>query len=381
MLDRARVVQLAGRGAPAVQVAEARVGEARALRVGADVRSPTNPELSVLAGARFIPNFGPVPDVSVSLVWPFDFSGARAQRGAVANARTVVAEAEADDVRRRAVGEALDLWVRALAAEERSRVEEERVRLDEALVTIARARRAAGASGDGDLALATAVQAQGVARLIAARAEHDALLASLRGRLGLVAESPVRVAADDREDEPPPLDALLAGLGRRSDLVRSRAAMQAARADVRLQTRLGVPLPRFTINGAHDPEYAAHLGLDLPLPFYQHNQTATAVARAQVETATAEGRATLALAQADLRAAYATWRGALDAARALDAAAAATDDAERLATRGYELGETPLSVQVGVRRETAAARSARVEAHAALARARVALELTAGRFP
>lgn len=380
-LDHARVVQLAAHGAPSVRAAEARIAEARALHVGARAVTTTNPELSILAGARFIPNGDPVPDVSVSVSWPFDVSGARAQRGVVADARTLVAEADADEVRRRAVGEALDLWARAVGAEERERVEAERVRLDAALVEVARVRRAAGASGDGDVALATALHAQAVARQRVAQAEHDALLAALRGRLGLAPETAVRVVGTSDDGDPPELPVLLAGLRRRADVVRAGALVRAAQAEARLQSRLGVPVPRVALNGAHDPEYAAHLGLDLPLPIYQRNQAATAVAQAQAATAAVEGRGVVSLADADLRAAYATWLGARDAARALDEAGAAIDDADRLATRAYELGESTLAAQISVRRETSAARVARAEAHTALARARVALEQTAGSFP
>ncbi|TAK32675.1 MAG: hypothetical protein EPO40_01855 [Myxococcaceae bacterium] len=381
VLDRARVVQLAASRSPSVRTAEARVDEARALRVGAGALTTVNPELSILAGARFIPSGDPVPDVSVSLIWPFDFSGARTQRGAVADARTVLAEAEADDVRRRAIGEALDLWVRALGAEERARIEAERARLDEALLGVARARRATGTSGDGDVALATAVRAQGAARQRAAQAEREAILALLRGRLGLAPEAPVSVGGAVEDGDPPALPVLLVGLRRRTDVVRADALVRAAQSEVRLQSRLGVPVPRVTFNGAHDPEYSTHLGLDLPLPIYQRNQTATAVAGAQAATAAVEGRGVASLADADLRAAYATWLGARDAARTLDEAGVAIDDAEHLATRAYELGESPLAAQISVRRETVAARMARAEAHVALARARVALEQTAGRFP
>ena len=378
ILDAARVIELARAHAPGVVTADARIGEARALHVGARAGSIVNPEISIFAGPRFVTSNTAVPDVSITLIWPIDVSGARAVRVTLADDRTRAAEADADDARLNAAAEALDLWVRALGADARVQLETERARLDTAVLTIARVQRAAGTVGDGDVALATGTSALGAARLRTAEADRIAALALLRGRLGLEPASAVVLAGTLATINPPPMEILLAGLEHRPDLVRSAALIGAARTDASLQSRLGVPLPRLTLNGAHDPEYSAHVGLDLPLPIYQRNQTNVAVATARIETAVAERRGIGTLAASDVRAAYANYIGARDALQALEAARTAIDDAEHLATRGYELGQSPLASLVAVRREVATARAAHLDARVALAHARVAVDRAAG---
>jgi outer membrane protein TolC len=56
-------------------------------------------------------------------------------------------------------------------------------------------------------------------------------------------------------------------------------------------------------------------------------------------------------------------------------------DAEHLATRAYELGQSTLPTLVVARRETATGRVAHLDARIALARARVALDVAAGVLP
>lgn len=378
VLDAPRVIELARSQAPGIATADARIGEARALHVGALAGATANPEILAFAGPRFVSNNNAVPDVNVTLVWPIDLSGARTFRRTLADERTRVAEAEADDARLIAVADALDFWVRALGAEARVQLEGERARLDDSLLSIAQAQRAAGTVGDGDVALATGLSAQGIARLRSAEADRTATLVLLRGRLGLDPATPITLGGTLTTSDPAPLETLLANIENRPDLVRSTALIRAARTDARLQSRLGVPVPRLLLNGAHDPEYTAHVGVEVPLPVYQRNQTNIAVATARIETFVAERSAIGSLAAADLRAAYANYIGARNAFEALESVRTAIDDAEHLATRGYELGQSPLAGLVAVRREVASARTAHLDARVTLAHARIAVDRAAG---
>ncbi len=381
VLDRATVARLARDHGPAVTVADTRVGEARALHAGAGALAPVNPELSVYGGPRWLPGETPAADVTLALSWPVDFSGARGPRVALADDRTRAAEADASEVRRVAAGEALDLWVRALGAEARVRLAADREQLDAATVTAARIRREAGSVGDGDVALAVVVHADGTARLRAAEGDREALEAVLRGRLGISPATVVALAGELTMDDPAPLAELTAALPRRADLVRAANLVRAARTDVTLQDRQGTPLPRLTLAGGRDVEYFTHVGVDLPLPVYQRNQGGRAIAAARVETATAERAAAITLADADLRAAHASWLGARRAFDALEGATGAMADAERLAARSYELGQSTFAELLVVRREAAAARAAHLDARIALARARIAVDLAAGSVP
>ncbi len=380
-LDRAGVVALARLRAPGVTTATVRVGEARALHVGARSLASENPSITLRAGPRFIRGDDPLLDVNLSILWPFDVSGSRGARSSLADAATEAAEAEVTDAQRLAVARALDLWVRTAGALERVRLAEARAALDGALVQSARSRRDAGSGNDLDVALTVVEQADSAARVQAARAEHEALLATLRGELGLAAETEVALAGSLEAADPPPLLELLARLPRRSDIAGAALAVRAAQADARLQSRLGVPVPRLSLQGGRENEFFAQGGVEVPLPIYQRNQTATAVAGARVATRQAERVATLARAEAELRAAYATYQGFRVALATLRAADEAVDLAEHLATRAYELGQRDLASALVARRTAAEARLRRLEVSIDLARAQVAVDQAAGRSP
>lgn len=380
-LDRAGVVALARLRAPGVTTATVRVGEARALHVGARSLASENPSITLRAGPRFIRGDDPLLDVNLSILWPFDVSGSRGARSSLADAATEAAEAEVTDAQRLAVARALDLWVRAAGAVERVRLAEARAALDGALVQSARSRRDAGSGNDLDVALAVVEQADGAARVRTARAEHEALLATLRGELGLAADARVVLAGGLELPDSPPLPELLARLPRRPDLAGAVLAVRAAQADARLQSRLGVPVPRLSLQGGRENEFFAQGGVEVPLPIYQHNQTATAVAGARVATREAERAVALARAEAELRAAFATYQGFREALATLRAADEAVDVAERLATRAYELGQRDLASVLVARRTAAEARLRRLEVSIELARASVAVDQAAGRSP
>jgi cobalt-zinc-cadmium efflux system outer membrane protein len=380
LLDRDKVIELARAQAPAVKLAAARIGEARALRVGARAPATPNPEVGIAVGPRALLGTT-VIDVVGSLSIPIDLSGALSLRVRVADERARAAEAEADDARRLAVGAALDAFLVALGTGQRVQLEQERAQLDDTLYASARVRRQAGTIGDLDLQLTAVLRADSLARLKRAEGERDAAFVSLRARLGLSPQAQIRLGGSLDAAPAPPLDALLPRLRQRPDRRRAQAAIDVADDDARLQRRLGVPAPRVTAAGGRDGELFARFGLDLPVPVYQRNQTARAVADARRATAAAEATLVDAAADADLRAAYATYVAAARAYEVLHAAAPATSDAEHLATRAYELGQTTLPNLVVARRETASARVAHLDARIALARARAALDKAAGALP
>ncbi|MEI8255483.1 MAG: TolC family protein [Deltaproteobacteria bacterium] len=380
VLDRDTVIALARRQAPDVRTARVRIGESTALHIGARAWATFNPEIGLSAGPRWGPISGWFPDVTVSLVWPLDVTGAPAARWRFADAATREANALADEASWIAAAEALDLWVLALGAQARVQLEHERAALDASLLRIAEARRNAGAVGDGDVALATVVRAEAQARVQIAEGELNALSEQLRVRLGM-GPGTMALSGTLAVGDAPRLEDLVAGLARRRDVVRAGEAIETARGDLELQRRLGGIVPRLTVFGGRDSEYFLRGGIDVPIPVYQRNQTRVAVAGARIETTGAERAAVRARAEGELRAAYARYLGTRAAAAALGAARTAIDDAERLAMRGYELGQHDLASAVLVRREASLARTADLEARIALARARVAVDRTAGVLP
>ena len=380
MLDPPAVARLARDRSPHATVARLRVEEARALRVGASARSPLNPEITAYAGPRWYPGSTGV-DVVAGVTWPFDLSSAPSKRAALADERTRLAEAEALGATRAAVAEALDLWARARGAEARVTLETERLAVDEEMVRAAEARRRAGTAGDGDVALAHVLRAQGVARKVSAEAERDALLVSLRARLGFGPGEPVSLAGALAPPPPPPLDALLAALPAQPSFVRAEAAVRVAEGDEALQRVLVVQVPRVMAGGGQEQEAFAHLGVDVPLPIYQRNQTNQAVAEARVRSATVERDGARLLVEADLRAAYVTYEGMRSAFHSLDEVIPRLADAEHLSLRSYELGQSTLLELATARRETGQTRAAHLDALVAVARARFALDALAGPLP
>ena len=380
VLDRKEVVRLASEHAPMVVVAARRVAEARALRIGASIATTVNPELSGYVGPRWKTST-PGTDFFVGLAWPFDLSGAPSNRAHLADDRARVAEAEAEMVRRSAIGEALDLWARAGGAEERVRLETARLALDQEIRRAVEVKRSAGMIGDGDVALGRVLEAQGVARKALAESELKGLSELLRVRLGIAAGEPVALSGIAMRNELPPLEALVNRLPQQPAVVNALASVSAADTDASLQRRLRMPSPRVTAGGGVDPDSYVHIGLDLPLPVFQRNQTNVAVTAARSDTARAAYASTLALAEGNLRSAYAEYLGARNALSALEGAMPQVEDAEHLATRGYELGKSTLTDVLAVRREAAAARLAFIDAKVSLARAHVAVELLAGTLP
>ncbi|AKU96252.1 Heavy metal RND efflux outer membrane protein, CzcC family [Labilithrix luteola] len=379
LLDRTTVATLAGAHGPNVVVAERRLEEAKAARTGAGVLAPTNPELSVYAGPRWQTR-SPDVDYFIGVAWPFDVSGAPSRRIDVADDRARLAQSETDAARQLAIADALDLWASARGAEERVQLENARLALDRSVLRSAEVRRNAGTTGDGEVALARALEAQGKARVATAEHAATAFAARLRVRVGLVHDEHVTVGGSLLPDEPRPLEALLRSLKTQPVVLRSLAAARLAATDASLQRRAGWPVPRVTAGVGNDPETYLHVGVDLPLPVYQRNQTNAAVAAARRGTAETEYQNALALGEAELRATYAEYEGAREAFITLDNASAAVDDAEHLAMRSYELGQTGLTELALARREAAAARSARLDAAIALAKARIALDVLTGAF-
>jgi cobalt-zinc-cadmium efflux system outer membrane protein len=379
VLDRPHIIELVREQAPDVLVARARAFEVRALRVGAGLLAPAN--LALVAGPHFFSSTDITADFTMSLRWPIDLSGSRQARKALAEESVRGADAEVEAATRVVISEGLDLWVRALGALDRVRLETDRAAVDESLVRVAQARRNAGTTGDADVALAIVVRAEGRARLRNIEAERDASLQTLRTKLGLYAETPIEVMITGADGAPPGLTELLAGVSRRADIARAAAQRGVTRADATLQRRLGKPLPRLTVSGGRSGEYFADGGVEVPLPIYQRNQTNVAVADARIETSRVEESALIARAQGEIRAAYALYLGARAALQALTEAAPSIVDAEHLATRGYELGQGSLGNVLAVRREVAGARLALLEAQVAWRRARIAVEFASGILP
>jgi outer membrane protein, heavy metal efflux system len=382
VLDRTAVVEQARRRSWGVRVATARSGEARALREGAALPARENPSLQLRSGPRWTSDRGPVADLSLALSWPVDLSGSAGARTRHADAAAEAAEAEVRNSVRLAIGEALDLYARALGAAATVGLAEARTTLDDELVRAAGVRRAAGATGDGDVAMADAVRAEGAARMHRARAEREALRAEILAALGLDAQGATEIAGDlAPPPEPASLETLLARAERRSDVLSSEALVLLARTDVEVQRRAGLPVPRLMVQGIRENEIFVQAGVEVPLPVYQRNQTARAVSAAVAATRELQQEALRARARCEVVAAWRRSDGAARAFAAINGARGAVGESERLALRAYELGRADLVDLLVMRRAAMDAQAAQVDALVTWVRARVALDVAAGTEP
>src|SRR5439155_4877654 len=182
--------------------------------------------------------------------------------------------------------------------------EEARAALDASLFTIAQGRRNAGTVGDGDVALATVVRAEAVARVRTAEGERAGIVEQLRARLGITPGTTLRVSGSLDVSPPLALATLIEALPRRRDVVRAGEAIETARNDLELQRRLGVVVPRLTMFGGRENEYFVHGGIDVPLPVFQRNQMHVAIAGARVNTSNSVREEVRMRAEGELRAAY-----------------------------------------------------------------------------
>ena len=377
-LDWHTVAQLASQQAPAVQLAQARRTEVDAENKHIKAPSSGNPELALTAGPGFVNQDNtPALEFMVLLTWPFDLSGSAGARQRWADQHSVQADFDLEDTRRLAVGQALDLFAQGCGAEERVEVAQTRTKLDAELLRIARVRRDAGDVGDGDLALAQILVAEGTALLRQAQGERQAIFLQIATHLGLPA-SPTLPLRRSILPLPAPLEALQNTLAMRPDLRRSALAKTSAELDHSVQKRLGWPVPKVTVGAGRGPEYQGELGLTVPLPVYQRNQVNAAVAGAHVATAQTDMALLQRAATFELQAAYAQFESAHAAYEVLLAAKSAIDDAEHLALRAFELGQDTLARTVVTRREAVNARVTLQQARLTMARTRIALCVAAG---
>jgi cobalt-zinc-cadmium efflux system outer membrane protein len=306
-------------------------------------------------------------------------SGARGARSRAAEAMVRLAEAEVDEARQVARVEAMELWVRCLAAQARVDLQRRRVETEGSSLRAAEVRLRSGAVGMGDVTLATVELALARGGLHTAEAERDAANETLRARMSLAPTVAVVLRGGLTEERVvDPLELLLRRLDRRADVRRATVAARASGDEADLQRRLGVPPLRVGVGGGRENEYYGRVGVDFALPVFQRNQTAVAVASAGVRVAEVEREVLRSQAEAELRIAYARWVGARRAWETLHAALPSADQAELFSTRAYELGHRELESTLVVLRQTHELRVAELNAAVEVAQALRAIDRAVG---
>jgi outer membrane protein TolC len=271
--------------APEVALARGRIRAAEASRVGAEIRVPVNPRLSVDArpgldaSSRGKLGWSSTLDVLMEVG---DVPGARLRE---ADQRTRVARADHEVTRLEARLRATELYVAVQLGELRLHHARETSALAERLLVAARERVGAGAASDIDLTSANVELAERRAQLRDAIAERTHAEGELRLLMAVPPGAPLRLtSAVDLPGPPPSLDQLLAwARERHPDLAAIEARLGLlASADERLRREAR---PKVGVFGGVDASPASPLfgmvGLSVELPFFQRAQGPRAVVAAE----------------------------------------------------------------------------------------------------
>jgi cobalt-zinc-cadmium efflux system outer membrane protein len=271
--------------APEVSLSLGRVRAAEATRVGADIRVPVNPRLSVDARPGLDASSRGKLGWSSTLDLLMEVGDVPGSRLREADQRTRVARADAGVTRLEARLRATALYVGVQLGELRLQHARETSALAERLLVAARERVGAGAASDIDLTSASAELAERRAQLRDATADRAQAEGELRLLLALPPAAPLRLtSAVDTPDAPPPLEQLLAlARDRHPDLgaIEARLGLLAS-SDERLRKEAR---PKVGVFGSVDASPASPMfgvfGLSVELPIFQRAQGPRAVVAAE----------------------------------------------------------------------------------------------------
>lgn len=370
---------LARARAPAVRVAQTRVGEARGRLVDAEVLLRANPTLDVGGGPRIGPG-GTSPDVDVGVGQVFELGGQRSARIDAAGADVERASATAEDATRLTLREVAAAFLRARYADERHRVATETERLALEIHRVAQRRHEAGETGVLDVNLAALTLARVRAEVQVVEAARDQAVGDLRRLLGLEADAVVSVSGELLDRRRYTLADLLARAPDRADLRALDAEARQADAEVRLGEARAWPDLGLRLGYAREEDADLVLGsITLTLPFFDHGQGLEAEARARGEAVRIERETAEAAVTSEVRTAFDTYQRLVAAVDHFEHhGLPQIERSDTLARRSYEAGAMQLGELLAIRRELVDARVTHAELLLNAALAGVELEAEAG---
>lgn len=278
----------ASRQAPEVRLSELGVREAEATRVGAGIRLPENPRITLDgrpgldSSSRGELGFGAGVEVR------FEAANAAGARLREADGRTKVARADVQVVRLEARLRAFRAYVEARIAALRIDQAREAIALGERVLQAAKERASAGAGSDIDVTSANAELAERRAELHAAEAERVVAEMELRYLTGLPPETALQLSSpvEAVAPLPAPSELLSRALARRPDLAVLRARLELNEAaGERLRKEA---LPRLGAYALVDSSPVSPTfgiaGISIELPVAQRNQGPRAVLAAERQT-------------------------------------------------------------------------------------------------
>ncbi len=334
---------------PVLSVARSTRSRADAMRAGAEVLLPSNPQLSIAAGPRFSGGTNGV-DFQASLTQQIQIAGERGTRIDAAERFAEMTDAEIEQVRWNVHCDVHAAFHRTLVEQERVRLAERVVAFQKEVLSVVERQIKAGETAPLSLRLAQAEVAQAEQQQVAAK---QTLLAS-RIRLAQLSGWPVKSPPNptgevDKPKGPPPLDALQAAATEHLPQLRTgKSRIREAAARVAAENRSSWPKPSLGIQYSRESSPGVAGGqsdivlgtLSIPIPSFDRNQGARAQAKADAIIAKAELQATLQLLEGQIAEAHSE----------VDAAAQRTSaygteilprfgDNLKLLKRSFELGE------------------------------------------
>jgi outer membrane protein, heavy metal efflux system len=264
---------------------EVRVRDAEALQAGLAPNPDLGLQVENFAGSDELRGFHGA-ETTISLSQLIELGGKRGRRQTVSLLDRNLAGWDYEVARLDVLTEVTKAFVAILAAQEKTGLAEELVRVaDQAAANVSRRVQAGGVSPvEGTRARVEAATSRLDMRIA------DRNLAAERKRLAALwgSSSPrfTRAVGDlDGAAPPPALADLLTRIESNPDIGRWATELERRRADVTLQKSLGVP--DLEVGGgfrhlAESSDNALVMGLAIPLPFFNSNQGAQRAARARV---------------------------------------------------------------------------------------------------
>lgn len=371
---------------PQLQILEARLEEAAGRLIGAEMRSPFNPQVDGDLGQRRDGATTSI-DWSLGLSQEVEVFNQRSDRIAVANADLIAAQERMLREKRLLAAQVQLAFGGAVRAREQVAIERMNVDLSTELFEVAGKRFAAGSTTRLDLNLASAELGKAQGRLFLAEAEYLVTRAILAETVGLQPRSrPVPLGGFSRPQETvPALEFLLRVAGeRRADLRATRSAAQSARARIALARSEAVP--NLTLRGFFaregGRETIAGGGLSVAIPLFNRNQGEIAVARAAGKRTAQEQRATRLQVEREVLATYAHFEAARQSTQAFEERVVDTlEENLQLLGKSFRAGKVGLTDVLVIRRSLLESRLEYVATQAALQTAHVELLLAAGIMP
>jgi len=381
-LTREQALVLALEQSPRLIPFQGEVAAARARLEGARLLFQENPQLSVAAGPRLVPEARTL-EGSVALSQPIDVL-TRGPRIDMAQASLQAAEARLEARRVELAAEVRQAFGRALAATQRAELGEEAYTLAQQAVQTAEERLRAGAASRLEVNTARVEVGRAARERVLLRQQHAAALGELRLLLGLPEDAPLALEGP-LVPAPPRASAELErdiaqALSQRADLLAARRDVAATQAQAQLTGRQVLPVPSLGASYSRDEGDSIVQGtLSFTLPVFNQNQAERGVAEAQRTQAQASLHALERAITTEVRLAFARYQAAQAAAQQYAGEVlTAMEENLSLAAEAYRAGKLRFPELLIIRRETLEARRGAIDAAEELNAAEAGLKRAIG---